>query len=68
MIMKAGLGKSRILVVNEDKKTRFLLRRCFEPEEYQVEEVADGDEMRSTLIGPEFDLIILDLNWEKRML
>jgi len=60
--MKAGLGKSRILVVDDDKKIRLLLRCCFEPEGYRVEEAADGDEMRAALGGSEFDLITLDLN------
>lgn len=53
---------SRILVVDDDEKVRLLLRRCFEPEGYAVEEAADGEEMRLAMANGEFDLITLDLN------
>lgn len=53
---------ARILVVDDDEKVRVLLRRCFEPEGYVVEEAADGSQMRAALARDAFDLVTLDLN------
>lgn len=60
--MKECIQNSRILVVDDDEKVRLLLRRCFEPEGYEVHEAADGDEMRAAMQEADFDLITLDLN------
>ena len=60
--MNAQTTVPRILVVDDDPKIRLLLRRCFEPEGYEVVEAADGDELRAALGRSEFDLITLDLN------
>lgn len=60
--MKECIQNSRILVVDDDEKVRLLLRRCFEPEGYEVREAADGDAMRAAMQETDFDLITLDLN------
>lgn len=60
--MKECIQNSRILVVDDDEKVRLLLRRCFEPEGYEVYEAADGDAMRAAMQEADFDLITLDLN------
>ncbi|MEM8812148.1 MAG: response regulator transcription factor [Pseudomonadota bacterium] len=60
--MNTESRKYRILVVDDDDKIRRLLRRCFEPEGYEVIEAADGAETRSALGSGSLDLITLDLN------
>ena len=60
--MASESAPPRILVVDDDPKVRLLLRRCFEPEGYLVEEAGTGGEMNALLGQLSFDLITLDLN------
>ncbi len=65
-----ALGKARqmvdqkaihILVVDDDKKVRMLLRRCFEGEGYRVAEAATGADVTPAMQREDFDLVTLDL-------
>ena len=51
-----------ILVVDDDKDVRLLLRDCFELEHYRVVEAADGAGLRQALATGGIDLVTLDLN------
>ena len=50
-----------ILVVDDDKDVRTLLRRCFELEGYTVGEAASGTELRTYMAAHAVSLITLDL-------
>lgn len=51
----------RVLVVEDDRKTRELLRRNLEMEGWEVLEAGDGNEALNLLTEPLPDLILLDL-------
>ena len=51
-----------ILVVDDDKDVRLLLRDCFELEHYRVVEARDGAGLRQALATGNIDLVTLDLN------
>ena len=57
---------SHILVVDDDLKVRKLLRRCFEPEGYQVSEAADHEQALAHVQHGDVDLITLDLHLGNR--
>ena len=52
---------ARILVVDDDREIRTLLRDFLEKNGFQATAVADGQETRRALTGATFDLIVLDL-------
>ena len=52
---------TRILVVDDDPRVRQMLQRYFEQEGYNVTCVANGKEMKTSLSGRAFDIILLDL-------
>jgi len=52
---------ARILVVDDDREIRTLLRDFLEKNGFQATAVADGQETRRALAGATFDLIVLDL-------
>ena len=52
---------ARILVVDDDREIRTLLRDFLEKNGFQATAVADGQETRRALAGTTFDLIVLDL-------
>lgn len=56
---------THILVIDDDEKVRLLLRRCLEPEGFEVSEAANRDEALKCLSGHPVGLITLDLNLGK---
>ena len=50
-----------ILVVDDDKNTRFLLKEVFETEHYTVKTAADGKQALALLDGEKFDIAIVDV-------
>jgi DNA-binding response OmpR family regulator len=60
--MSTDLSGAHILVVDDDPKVRLLLRRCFEPEGYEVSEAAGGTEAMACASSRKVDLVTLDLN------
>ena len=50
-----------ILIVDDDPKVRLLLRRCFEPEGFDVSEAATGEEAHACLESGGVNLVTLDL-------
>lgn len=54
-------GRDRILVVEDDEKTRNLVREYLEENGCQVQAVADGDKMWGALAAWEPDVVIMDL-------
>ncbi len=53
--------KPHILVVDDDKGIRSMLRRYLEAEGFRVSEAADGTALRAALKEAEVDLVLLDL-------
>ena len=53
--------KPHILVVDDDKGIRRMLRRYLEAEGFQVSEAADGTALRAALKDAKIDLVLLDL-------
>ncbi len=53
---------AHILVVDDDPKIRLLLRRCFEPEGYQVSEADSRDSAMACLSENQISLVTLDLS------
>ena len=51
----------KILVVDDDINTRFLLRELFESEHYTVGLAEDGEEALSYLMRERFDLVVVDI-------
>lgn len=51
----------KILVVDDDTNTRFLLRELFESEHYTVSLASDGEEALSVMMRESFDLVIVDI-------
>lgn len=60
--MNSSEDAVHILVVDDDPKIRRLLRRCFEPEGYEVSEAENRDQVLKHLTTYDFNLITLDLN------
>ncbi len=60
--MNADQSGAHILIVDDDPKVRLLLRRCFEPEGYEVSEAAGGAEALACASSRKVDLVTLDLN------
>ncbi|RMD99069.1 MAG: sigma-54-dependent Fis family transcriptional regulator [Calditrichaeota bacterium] len=56
------LDKSKILIVDDEARTRFLLRETLEDASYEVVEAADGYEALSLLRKSEIDIMLLDLS------
>jgi len=55
-------GGPHVLVVDDDRDTRLLLRTVLQRENFRVSEAADGPEALEMLNGPDrFDLVTLDL-------
>lgn len=54
-----------LLVVDDDKNTRFLLKEVFEAEHYTVKTAADGKEALALLDNEKFDLTIIDVMMPK---
>lgn len=50
-----------ILIVDDDRQIRTMLRRYLEGEQFRVEEAADGAEMRTVLGQVSVELVLLDL-------
>jgi len=53
---------THILIVDDDEKIRLLLRRCFEPEGFEVSEASNSEEALSCLANQSIELVTLDLN------
>ena len=45
-----------LLIIDDDKNTRFLLKEVFETEHYTVKTAADGKQALALLDGERFDL------------
>lgn len=58
--------KPHILVVDDDREIRNLLRDYLEKSGFQATAVPDGDEARRVLARAHFDLIVLDLMLPKQ--
>lgn len=56
---------THILVIDDDEKIRLLLRRCLEPEGFEVSEAATRDEALKCLSSHPVALVTLDLNLGK---
>ena len=56
---------SKILIADDEKEIRSLLRLYLENEGYEVEEAADGVEALNKLAGKEIDLCLLDIMMPK---
>lgn len=54
-----------ILVVDDDKNTRFLLRELLESERYTVTEAANGEEALNVLDSEHIDLAVVDIMMPK---
>lgn len=52
----------RIIVVDDDRRVRSLIRRLLEPEGFAVDEAAGEDELYARMAERDYDLITLDLN------
>ena len=52
----------RIIVVDDDRRVRSLIRRALEPEGFEVDEAADEAELDACMAERGYDLITLDLN------
>ena len=50
-----------LLIVDDDKNTRFLLKEVFEAEHYTVKTAADGKQALALLDNEKFDLAIVDV-------
>ncbi len=50
-----------LLIIDDDKNTRFLLKEVFETEHYTVKTAADGKQALALLDGERFDLAIVDV-------
>jgi DNA-binding response OmpR family regulator len=53
---------SKILIVDDERNIRLMLRTALEPEGYVVEEAADGREALEMIERSSPDLVVLDLN------
>ncbi len=56
---------THILVIDDDEKVRLLLRRCLEPEGFEVSEAATHNEALKCLSSHPVGLVTLDLNLGK---
>src|ERR1043166_5752191 len=56
----------KILVVEDDRATRYLLSRTLKPEGYPVVSAGDGDQGLRQMRKQPFDLVLLDV-WMPRM-
>jgi len=63
--MTVSRSGTHILVIDDDEKIRLLLRRCLEPEGFEVSEAANRDEALKCLSSYPVGLITLDLNLGK---
>ncbi len=63
--MTSSKNSAHILVVDDDPKIRLLLRRCFEPEGYQISEAENRDGVMACLSEEQIDLVTLDLGLGK---
>jgi DNA-binding response OmpR family regulator len=63
--MATSQSGTHILIIDDDEKIRLLLRRCLEPEGFQVSEAATRDEALNCLSGQPVGLVTLDLNLGK---
>ena len=63
--MTESQSGTRILVIDDDEKIRLLLRRCLEPEGFEVSEATNRDEALKCLSSYPVGLITLDLNLGK---
>lgn len=52
----------RVLIVDDDRTNRYLLRRCLEREPYDLDEAADGAEAVTKILRDSPDLVFLDLH------
>ena len=55
----------KILIVDDDKYTRFLLSELLESEHYTVFTAASGEEAQSIMLHEKFDLVIVDIMMPK---
>ncbi|HEY7117282.1 MAG TPA: response regulator [Tepidisphaeraceae bacterium] len=55
-------GKPKILITDDERNIRLMLRTALEPEGYAIEEAGDGREALEMIERSSPDLIILDLN------
>ena len=56
-----GMGMFRILVVDDDKNTRRLMRAVLEDAHYEVETAADGADALRVMDATHIDLVVLDI-------
>lgn len=64
--MQSSDQKTRLLLVEDEKKLAYSLERRFQRTGYVVEMSFDGDDAQTKLSSHEFTLIILDLNLPKK--
>ena len=64
-MMAERKGQGSILLVDDDAAHRTMLKVNLQAEGYQVEELADGDEVLAYLRQREVDLILLDMKMER---
>lgn len=51
----------RMLIVDDEKNIRMTLRKFFEAEGYEVSIAMNGDEAVKSMVGNDFDIVLLDL-------
>ncbi|MEN8248200.1 MAG: sigma-54 dependent transcriptional regulator [Bacteroidota bacterium] len=56
---------SKILVVDDEKSIRYVLREILEDEKYHVEDAADGQEALEKLKNEAFDVVLSDIKMPK---
>lgn len=56
------MAQNKVLVVDDDRKVRALLRRCLEADGFSVDEAENGEGVRRALSNDPPDLVTLDLN------
>jgi CheY-like chemotaxis protein len=55
------LAAPRVLVADDEPRTRLALRRCLESEGYEVDEAADGMEALDVILRRAPDVMVLDI-------
>jgi two-component system nitrogen regulation response regulator NtrX len=55
----------RILLVDDERPNRRVLREIFEYEKFEVDEAEDGEIGLSKILSNDYDIIILDINMPK---
>lgn len=59
------MGRERLLIVDDEQRIREMIREYINPEEYEIDEAADGVEAINLFKQQEYSLIILDVMMPK---